>query len=92
MNAQQQQTTQTVTVDETPEAMLDRLLSRVQRVTGEIRMTATGVEFGNFEGVQRYARLLVDAGMVPTVKDDTPAHALARATAHNPRAVRWVNS
>jgi outer membrane biosynthesis protein TonB len=33
-------------------------------------MVETGIDFGDFAGVQRYAMMLVDAGMVPLNKDE----------------------
>lgn len=65
---------------ESVEAQFDRMLTQAARVTGEIRITQTGIEFGNFEGVQRYARLLVESGCVPPAKDETKQQQLARAT------------
>lgn len=61
-------------------AILDNLIEKAERSRGEIKMTAHGVEFGNFEGVQRYARMLCDAGCVPEMKNDDDHTRLARAT------------
>ncbi len=46
-----------------------------------IKVTEKGVEFTSFAGMQRYARMLVMAGMVPTQgKDDHFEDKMARAT------------
>jgi hypothetical protein len=61
-------------------ALLESVIEKTERSRGTINMTPTGVEFGDFEGVQRYAKLLVECGCVPTIKDDTYQGQLARAT------------
>jgi hypothetical protein len=61
------------------EDLLDRILSKAEKTRGQINLLANGaVDFGNWEGIQRYARVLVEAGVVPTYKDDTPERRLAR--------------
>jgi hypothetical protein len=62
-------------------SLLESVLDKTEMARGTITMTAEGVEFSDFAGVQRYARMLVEADMVPEVKNDTPQKALARATA-----------
>lgn len=48
---------------------------------GLVTVTSSGVEFGDFAGVQRYARMLYVAGLIPPLRDDTEQRAIARATA-----------
>ena len=47
------------------ESLLDRVLERTERVRGEILLTPCGVEFGNFEGLCRWARYIVASGLSP---------------------------
>jgi len=65
-----------------PEAWLQKAIEVAdrQRPRGQINLTSAGIEFGDFEGVQRYAKLLVSCGCVPTTKEDTYDSQLARAT------------
>ena len=74
-------TTTTQATEAEVEAQLERMLARADKTRGQIAMTADGVEFGDFAGVQRYAMMLCDAGLVPLAKDDNRQTHVARATA-----------
>jgi hypothetical protein len=53
-----------------PEAWLDAQIAKADRYRGQINLTEDGVAFGDFAGVQRYARMLILAQCVPVTKDD----------------------
>lgn len=62
--------------------LLEQVLEQTERSRGMISLTPTGVEFGNFEGVQRYAAMLYAAGIGPKPgKDDNPQTMIAKMTA-----------
>lgn len=61
-------------------SLLDEIIAKTEKVRGRIDLTPDGVTFGNFEGVQRYARMLVQAGCVPAGKNDTIDGLIAKAT------------
>jgi len=74
--------TQTATVEAPAEkATIETLIQQVIKTTeentrqrlvsvGDIKMTSDGIDFGDFAGVQRYARMMVDARQVPISKDE----------------------
>jgi hypothetical protein len=45
--------------------LLDHIVEQSERVKGKIELTERGVEFGNYEGILRFARMMVEGGMVP---------------------------
>jgi hypothetical protein len=53
-----------------PDLWLDQQLVKMERIRGGITLTETGVEFPDFAGVQRYARMLIEAECVPIYKTD----------------------
>lgn len=57
------------------EGLLEKVLEKTEKARGEILVSADGAtSFGNWEGIMRYASVLVDAGVVPLYgkKDDPP--------------------
>ncbi len=63
--------------------LLEEVISRTEALQrrGQITVDPSGaLRFGDFEGIQRYARTLAAAGMVPWQDGDTPESQLARAT------------
>jgi hypothetical protein len=61
------------------EQWLDATLAKAERLRGGISLTeGGGLKFDDFAGVQRYANIMVQAGMVPLYKDDTYEKQLAR--------------
>ncbi len=88
INPQQSAQTTTTTSSTPPpefngEAWLDGVIAKAEQYRGGISISkATGdVEFDDFAGIQRYARMLYAAGMVPQQKEDSEQKAIARATA-----------
>lgn len=73
---------QSVEISRAAEALLDKVIAQTEATRGVIRMTPSGVEFENFEGVQRYAAMLHDAGLGPKPgKDDNRHTMIAKLTA-----------
>ena len=62
------------------ESLLEQVIARTEQTRGAIVMTETGVDFGDFGGVQRYAKMMVIAGCVPRGKEDDHDSLLAKAT------------
>ena len=62
------------------ESLLEQVIARTEQTRGAIVMTETGVDFADFGGVQRYAKMMVIAGCVPRGKDDDHDSLLAKAT------------
>ncbi len=84
MSAQQQQSSQSLTPEQlvAAQGILDVVIKKTEqtRAAQGITITDTGVSFQTFEGVQRYARMLVHAGFVPEQKSDTEESMIARAS------------
>jgi hypothetical protein len=59
--------------------LLERVIEQTAKERGAINMTADGADFGDFAGVQRYARLLIEAGVVKQLKGETSPQQHARA-------------
>lgn len=62
----QQQSAATQTLDDKRlEGLLNNVLEKTERARGEITLIPRGIDFGNFEGLVRWARYIYASGLAP---------------------------